>query len=135
MMSGCAAVVGIYVAKNIHENQKLLAQRQLLLPLWEYMANLSEVDYINPITPDVIKVVNSLELVALCCEAGIVDPGVIRRTFKEQYVKHYENVERCGTLPGCAYDGRAILRQNRAAMQFYESLNNERLSEDRLGRV
>lgn len=34
-------------------------QRQLLLPLWDYMATLSKIDSNTPVTPDVIKVVNS----------------------------------------------------------------------------
>ncbi|GGB51826.1 hypothetical protein GCM10011502_26220 [Oceanisphaera marina] len=132
LLSGTAASAGIFVAYKVHQNQKLLSQRQLLLPLWEHMATLSEVNPTAPITPDIIKVVNTLELVALCCEGGMIDEQVIRRTFKEQFMMHYESVERCVNIPGLDVDGKKLLRDNRAAFQFYQNLENERLSSDKM---
>lgn len=73
VLSGVATTIAIIVAYKVHQNQKLLSQRQLLLPLWDYMATLSKIDSNTPVTPDVIKVVNTLELVALCCEGGMID--------------------------------------------------------------
>lgn len=73
VLSGVATTIAILVAYKVHQNQKLLSQRQLLLPLWDYMATLSKIDSNKPITPDVIKVVNTLELVAICCEGGMID--------------------------------------------------------------
>lgn len=69
------------VSLRIHQSQQLLSQRQLLLPLWDYMSSLKNIDPAQPIEPDVLKVVNSLELVSLCCEDGMVDAAVIKRTF------------------------------------------------------
>ena len=86
VLSGVATTIAIIVAYKVHQNQKLLSQRQLLLPLWDYMATLSKIDSNTPVTPDVIKVVNTLELVALCCEGGMIDEKVIRRTFKDQFI-------------------------------------------------
>ena len=77
VLSGVATTIAIIVAYKVHQNQKLLSQRQLLLPLWDYMATLSKIDSNTPVTPDVIKVVNTLELVALCCEGGMIDEKVI----------------------------------------------------------
>lgn len=132
LLSGIAAFFGIFVAYKVHQNQKLLSQRQLLLPLWEHMATLSKIEHSAPVTPDVIKVVNTLELVALCCEGGMIDEQVIRRTFKDQFMDHYESVERCGLLPGLTTDGKKLLLENRAATQFYQVLSSERLSSDKI---
>ncbi|MRR56823.1 MAG: DUF4760 domain-containing protein [Deltaproteobacteria bacterium] len=135
VMSGIATSIAIYVAYKVHNSQKLLSQRQILLPLWDYMATLSKIDSSNPITPDVIKVVNTLELVALCCEGGMIDEKVIRRTFKDQFILHYDDVKRCRSIPGLSVDGEGLLRQNKAATEFYQSLESERLSQDRVQRA
>lgn len=132
VISGLAASAGIFVAYKVHQNQKLLSQRQLLLPLWDHMATLSKINHKQPITSDVIKVVNTLELVALCCEGGMIDEQVIRRTFKEQFMEHFEAIDRCTELPGLSCDGRQLLKENKAAFQFYTKLNNENMSSDRM---
>ena len=133
MLSGIATIVAVVVAYKVHQNQKLLAQRQLLLPLWDYMSTLSAIDAEDPIAPDVIKVVNTLELVALCCEGGMIDKKVVKRTFSEQFVEHYEQVKRCRSIiPGLKYDGEGLLKQNRAATEFYRYLEQERLAQGRI---
>ena len=132
LASGVAAIVGIYVAYKVHANQKLLAQRQLLLPLWEHMSALRRVDPTAPIVPDIINTVNTLELVALCCEGGMVDEKVILRTFRDQFILHYEDVENCPTMPSLGKDGRKLLYENRAAVSFYMKLHDARLSQDRI---
>ena len=135
LFSGFATLLGVFVAYKVHQNQKLLSQRQLLLPLWEYISTLSEIDSKSPITPDVIKVVNTLELVALCCEGGMLDEQVIRRTFKDQFMKHYESIERCTGIPGLNIDGKKLLLENKATSLFYQKLHEERLSMDKMTKV
>jgi len=132
VLSGVATTITIFVAYQVHKNQKLLAQRQLLLPLWEHMATLRKIDPANPITPDVIKAVNTLELVALCCEGGMIDENIIKRTFKEQFMMHYEDIKKCRRITGLNDDGEKLLNQNRAATQFYISLNQEHLNQDKV---
>lgn len=135
VLSGVATTIAIVVAYKVHQNQKLLSQRQLLLPLWDYMATLSKIDSNNPIAPDVIRVVNTLELVALCCEGGMIDDKIIRRTFKDQFIMHYEDIKRCRSILGLTIDGESLLKQNKAATEFYNSLEIERLSQDRVQRA
>ena len=135
VLSSLATIIAIFVAYKVHENQKLLSQRQLLLPLWNHMATLSKINSDTPVAPDVIKVVNTLELVALCCEGGMIDEKVIRRTFKDQFIMHYDDVKRCRSIPGLSVDGEGLLKQNRAATEFYNSLESERLSQDRVQRA
>lgn len=134
-LSAIAAFGSIVVAYIVFRNQKLLSQRQLIIPLWEHISSLSKIDPQAPIIPDVIKVVNTLELVALCCEGGMVDRQVIKRTFKDQFMEHYESIRKCGALKGLGCDGEALLKQNRAAVQFYNSLNSEMLAQDRVGHL
>jgi hypothetical protein len=119
--------------KDISDRDRLASSRAQLLPLWQYLSTVSEVDPSKPITPDVIKVVNTLELVGLCCEASIVDPLVIRRTFRETFLKLYRQVDQCGRLPGLVNKtGTDLLQENRAAMTLHAQLSNERLQEDRI---
>jgi len=90
------------ISREIHQNQTLLSQRQLLIPLWGYMSGLDEVDPSKSpiIEPDVLKIVNTLELVSLCCEGGMIDKAVIKRTFKDVFMKLYDQVKVLPTLPG-----------------------------------
>lgn len=127
-----AASTGVFVAYRVHQNQRLLAQRQLLLPLWEHISQLSEINPKKPITPDVIKTVNALELVALCCEGGLIDEQIIRRTFREEFIKHYQAIKQCDTLPGYHINGEQLLTQNRAASAFFDTLYREHLARDRI---
>lgn len=131
-LSGIGTAAAVFVSWMVYRGQRLLTQRQLLIPLWEYMSSLSEVNPQQPITPDVLKVVNTLELVALSCEGGMVDPAVIRRTFRNIFMKLYEQVDRCGELPGLGKTGRDLLKENPAAMTFYHQLLGEHLNRDRL---
>lgn len=62
----------------------------------------------------------------------MIDENVIRRTFKEQFMMHFEDVKKCRTIPGMQEDGEALLKQNKAATQFYISLEQERLAQDRV---
>jgi len=131
LLSAIAVIITICITFKIHNDQKKLSQRQLILPLWEYISTISEINYENPVVPDVIRTVNTLELIAILCEGEIIDEQVIRRTFKEQYIKHYENIKRCGKLQGCG-SGEALLRENKAAMQFYDKMNAEVLGQDKI---
>jgi hypothetical protein len=79
----------------------------------------------------VVKVVNTLELVALCVEGGMVDAQVIRRTFREGFIYHYEQVKACGELERMnGKTGADLLRENRAAQAFYTQLIDEHIKQD-----
>ena len=122
------------ISLHIHESDKLLSQRQLLLPLWQYMSSLSNVNPRNPVTPDILKNVNTLELVALSCEGGMVDPAVIKRTFGPLYLALYDQVSVVPEVPGLGKSGLDLLRENPAAMAFYEELRREHMSRGKLSR-
>ena len=128
LLSGLGTCFAIYVAYTIHKNQKTLSQRQLLLPLWDHMSTLSEINSDDPIIPDVIKVINTFELVALCCEGKMVDENVIKRTFKVPFMAHYESIKSCGTLKDMNKTGEALLNENLAARKLYKKWDDERLS-------
>lgn len=131
-LSAIAAIVAAILAYRIHRSQQLLHQRQLLLPLWRYMSDLSEIDYNKPITPDVIKLVNTLELVALSCEGGLVDEQLIRRTFRDEFLRHFQSIRKCGTLPGMTINGEQLLMNNRATSMLYEKLYQETINQDKI---
>jgi hypothetical protein len=120
------------IAKMVGETQKMLSQRQLLLPLWTYMTNLKRVDPANPLPGHVLDGVHALELIALCCEGGMVDERVIKRTFRDVFLNLYDQIESCGIVPSLDRDGKAILKENPAAMAFYTKLKREHMDRDKL---
>jgi len=120
------------ISLKIHENETRLSQRQLLLPLWQYISTLDQINAQKPITPDILKVVNTLELVALTCEGGMVDAQVIKRTFSELYLKLYDQVDSVAMVPGMNLSGHDLLRQNPAAMAFYDELKREHMNRGKL---
>lgn len=131
--------IGFYISWRIHVNQKtltekisnsqeLLAQRQLLVPLWGYISTLNEINSQSPIVPDVIKAVNTLELVALCCEGKMIDEKVIKRTFSNEFIKIYEQIEACQNLAGLNKSGKTLLGEAKSASLFYKKLKDEHLN-------
>lgn len=131
-LSAITAIIAAILAYKVYESQKLLYQRQLLLPLWKYMSQLTEINPNQPITPDVIKVSNTLELVALSCEGGLVDEQLILRTFRDEFIQHYQTIKKCDTLPGMNINGEQLLMKNRAASTLYEKFYQEFISQDRI---
>lgn len=116
----------------IAEQDRLQTQRSNLLPLWEYLHALREIDPRKPILPDVIRAVNTLELVALCYEAEVVDPQVLRRTFRQHFMKFYEQIEQCVSLPGTHKTGRDYLNENKATLHLYSILKEEDRTQDKV---
>ncbi|RYZ82082.1 MAG: hypothetical protein EOP04_22750, partial [Proteobacteria bacterium] len=87
------------ISREISNKQILLAQRQFLSELWHDMAMLYGV---GPDTSweKVLHVVNTLEKVALSCEAGMVDEAVILRTFRGPFLLHCRQIKRLGPITG-----------------------------------
>lgn len=127
-----AAADSIAATKSIAETQRMLSQRQLLVPLWEHMTSVNEIDPSNPSVSDVREGIHALELVAVCCEGGMVDENVIKRTFRDVFIKTYDQISSCPEMPALRRDGKAILRENPAAMRFYEVLMSEHRDRDKL---
>ncbi|MDD4962727.1 MAG: hypothetical protein PHI11_02280 [Gallionella sp.] len=132
LISAVAASLGIWIAYHVHRNQQLLSQRQLLVPLWEYISTLNAIDPEKPVIPDIIKAVNTLELVALCCEGEMVDESVIKRTFRHDFITLYRSISSCKKLPGLEKSGDDLLLEARAASSFYEKLKREHLNSDKI---
>lgn len=132
ILSGIAALAGVLVAVSVWKGQKLLSQRQFLLPLWDKMSTLNDIDPASPVEVDVVKAVNTLEIVALCCEGGMVDEAVVKRTFREGFLRLFTAIEACPPLPGVKKTGRQLLQENKAAMRFGQSLLSEHLDRDAL---
>lgn len=126
-MTGKLAREQTELSRKIHEDQTRLSQRQLLIPLWGYMSSLNEIDSSKIIEPDVLKIVNTLELVALCCEGEMIDKAVIKRTFKDVYIKLYDQVKVLPMMSGLKRSGQELLNQNPAAKRFYKELEADHM--------
>ena len=68
---------------------------------------------------------NALELVALCCEAGIIDPDIVRRTFRQTYIELYDQIDQVANVPGISKSGKKLILENPAAMKLYETFKQE----------
>ncbi len=132
LLGAFAAFLGIRATLAVAQMQKNLSQRQLIIPLWDHMTKLNDIDPEEPKVEHVLNAVHTLELVALCCEGGMVDEQVIKRTFREPFMKLYEVIGSCKEMPALGRNGAALLRENPAAMTFYEGLKREHM--DRAGR-
>ena len=137
LLSALALIGTVFVAWRVAKTQKLLTQRQLLIPLWEYMSRLDDIDP-DPAKPkgkQVQGTVNTLELVALCCEGGMVDESVIKRTFRDPFVHLYEVVDALPEMADLRKSGRQLLRENPSAMAFYRKLKKELEDAGKLAKV
>lgn len=137
--SASAADKSAVVAKEqvlVAVMQKQLAQRQFVIQLWDKMSTLRPVDPSNPVPADVHAAVNTLELVGLCCEGGMIDVDVVKRTFKDRYIELYDLVKECGPIAQMQNKrGVELLRDNPAAMSFYDELMVEKKSSGQLTRT
>lgn len=121
------------LTKALHAQQTLLQQRQLLLPLWEYMDRTSYINTGNPVWEDVRKTANTLELVAVCWEGGLIDPDVIRRIFADTFLELYDMVDQCqNPPPNFHFDGRTLLRRSPATQRLYDELKEERINQGKI---
>jgi hypothetical protein len=133
VFSAIIAGLAVYMSVIIYKGQKLLSQRQLIVPLWEYISSLSEIDPKIPVTPDIIKAINTLELIAITCEGKMIDKIVIKRTFSKQYIKHFDNIKACHTIPGLEpKTGNDLLKENPATLLFYDELMSELKTKNRI---
>lgn len=112
-------------ADEIHNSEKLLAQRQFIVPLWQQTSTLSDVDPDNPKTDDVVKALNVLELVAVCTEAGMVDVQVMKRVFAENFLRLYRQIRKCKKVPRLEIDGEELLNRCPAVKQLFKDLEAE----------
>jgi len=116
--------------------QKQLAQRQFVIQLWDRMSSLKPIKAADPSPVDVHSAVNTLELVGLCCEGGMIDADVIKRTFSDRFIEMYDMIKACGPMPSLANkSGVDLLRENHAAMTFYDELMQEKKSSGQLKRT
>lgn len=126
------SAMAIWISYSVYRGQKILAQRQLIVPLWQYMSGLNNINPQSIQTPQVIQSVNTLELVALCCEGQMIDKRVVKRTFSDVFIKQFDQIKKCGTLPGMSVNGDDLLRESRAASAFYAELVNDNVNRGKI---
>ncbi len=75
------AVFSYLATRKTTKNQRELTQRQIILPLWDHISALSKINPKKPVTVDVIKNINALELVHSVAKQISLMKKVIFRTF------------------------------------------------------
>jgi hypothetical protein len=118
--------------RELARTDRLYSQRSALLDLWKYISDLDQINPNDPVTPDIMKAVHALELVALCCEGSVVDRDLVRRTFRQPYIELYDQIEQVTEIPGLHKSGKKLLGENPAAMKLYHEFKNELMIQDQL---
>lgn len=125
--SAIAAFFAIIVSIITYRGQSQFARRQMIIPLWEYISSLNEIDPAAPIVPDILKALNTLEVVAASYENNIVDKKIIEGTFAEQFIKHYDNIAKCGQIAILQNrTGKGLLAESPYLHKLYNQLTTKR---------
>lgn len=121
------------LSKTIHKQQTLLARRQLLLPLWDHLDGLADINSAKPVWEDVRKAANILELVAVSWEGQLIDEDVIRRIFSITFIEMYDKIKQCTNAPSnFPMDGPEMLRNSPATTRLYQQLMDEHVKHNQL---
>ena len=132
-ISTLIAAIAIYQTVQLHRKQMLLEQRQFLLPLWENLQRLDDIDPAKPVWVDVIKAVNLLELVAVSWEGQLIDENIIRRMYSTLYIEFFQKIQECKSPPsGVTKDGKQMLLASPATMKLYNQLIAEHADRNKL---
>ena len=116
----------VELTKSLHEQQILLSQRQIFISLWPTLSNLRKLDPQKPIHPDVVNAVNTLQLLAVCCEGGAVDALLVRRAFADSFLEMCDMIESVPKMASLGKSGLELLRENPPVERLREELLIER---------
>lgn len=121
-------------SKKTYEEQNLLLKRREVISIWKYISKLTDIDPQDPNPIHVLTNVNTLELVALCCEGGMIDKDVIYRTFLNTYIKYYEDISQIKevSLGNKTMSGLDLIKENKSMESFYNELNKHRIETGKL---
>jgi hypothetical protein len=130
------AAIAIYQTVRLHRKQMLLTQRQLLIPLWEQLQGLNDIDPNEPVWTDVVKAVNILELIAVSWEGQLIDENIIRRMYSLLFIEFYQKIEECkNPPPSIEKDGRQMLLASPAVIKLYQQLIVEHANKGKLSKI
>jgi hypothetical protein len=119
---------------KISEREEKLNQRAQLIPIWSYLIGVRQINPQNPVPKQVVDTANTLELVATCCEAEIIDPDVVKRTFRNTYITLYEQIEQVQNIEGWDMSGKKLLSEKPAAQDWYKKFKDQIVNETKIGR-
>jgi hypothetical protein len=127
------AALAIYQTVQLHKKQMLLEQRQFLLPLWENLQKLNDINPAKPVWIDVIKAVNILELIAISWEGQLIDENIIRRMYSTLYIEFFQKIQDCKKPPSSiTRDGKQMLLASPATIKLYNQLITEHADRNQL---
>ena len=101
--------------ERLNRQESDFEKKRFITVLWDKMATVSNISRDEPIEADVRYAVNTLELVSLCWQAGIVDKRMVILSFGRLFDSLYIQIEQISErLPGCGKTGHELLTQNPA---------------------
>ena len=123
ILATITATTGIIISFIVYLGQKKLSKRQFIIPLWEHMTSLNDLNPSEIVIPHVIKTVNTLELIAISCEGKMIDEAIIIRSYAHQFVYNFETVQKCPTMPALNNkSGQDLLNECPAVIAFYNKI-------------
>lgn len=111
--------------QKLSDDEKVTANRRFFTVLWDKMTELNYINPQSPIGPDVRKAVNTLEAVAMCWQAGIIDKQMVVISFGKLFEELYNQINQIALVPGINKSGHELLTQNRAVPLVHKEIQDE----------
>ena len=132
-------VSGVSISLSIKQNQRLNQQgnvdesRRFFVTLYDKIKDVSRIDPMNPIGPDVRTSINVMELVALCWEANIVDKRMVELSFLNEFIIIYEQINQTQVIiPGMNKTGTELLNGAPAIGRLYAEIKRLQTQQARI---
>ena len=111
LVAAIATLVSVRVARSVSLQQAKLQQRQFAAELFDFLVKTVHINPDSPVEPDVVQMVNTLELISVSVEAEMVDAAVIRRIFRSTFLELVREIEQVRRMPGLNKSGPDLLAQ------------------------
>ncbi|MCK5805905.1 MAG: hypothetical protein KAI66_23950 [Lentisphaeria bacterium] len=99
VVATCAAlallvsIVSVFLAGRASRLNKKMFKRQGIIDLHMAWSGISEIDTMNPVTPDVVKAVNALDLTAALWNHDVVEKLVLYQSYWDSYRDIYNTLD------------------------------------------
>lgn len=112
--------------ERLNDQESNFEKKRFIISLWDKMTAISSINPGKPVEVDVRNAVNTLELVSICWQAGIVDKRMVVLSFGNLFNSLYVQIEQIHQrLPGCGRTGHELLSHNPAISAVRNQIREE----------
>jgi hypothetical protein len=98
------------------------------------LANLNESDRQAPLAKDISNAANTLDLVAVCYDATIIDQDIVKRIFRNKYISFYDQIAWFQWIDALNKSGNTLLNEKPVVGRIYSIFKNYTYEQDRIGK-